>query len=476
MPYSDLRSYLDALNANGQLLSITEKVKAEPDLSAAAVAGLRMSDRSPALLFDNIEGSTDARVALNTIGSWANLATALEVDIKTPVRDMFFEWVRRAENFPIAVERRDNPPWAENSVEGDDINLFDILPLFRLNAADGGFFLDNGAVVSRDPDDPDNFGKQNVGCYRMQVKGPRKINIFTVPVHDAAIHLGKAEARGEDLPICITLGNDPIIKIMAGTPFAYDQSEYEMAGAIRQAPFPVATAPLIGFDVPWGSEVVIEGVLEAGKREFEGPFGEFTGHYSGGRKLPVMRIDKVSYRTNPIFEHLYIGMPWTELDYVAGLTTCIPIYKQMKAEFPEVQAVNAMYSNGLIFIISTKRRYGGFAKDIGLRALTTPRGLGMGKIVIVVDEGVDPFDLQQVMWAVSTKFNPAGDFVRIPNLCVQDLDPASQPAGITDKIIIDATTPVSPDLRATSTLRSPIRRRPRTGPPNSLRCGPETEL
>jgi vanillate/4-hydroxybenzoate decarboxylase subunit C len=169
VPYSDLRSYLDALNANGQLLSITEKVKAEPDLSAAAVAGLRMSDRSPAPLFDNIEGFTNARVALNTIGSWANLATALEVDIKTPVRDMFFEWVRRAENFPIAVERRDNPPWTENSVEGDDINLFDILPLFRLNAADGGFFLDNGAVVSRDPDDPDNFGKQNVGCYRMQV-------------------------------------------------------------------------------------------------------------------------------------------------------------------------------------------------------------------------------------------------------------------------------------------------------------------
>jgi vanillate/4-hydroxybenzoate decarboxylase subunit C len=333
-----------------------------------------------------------------------------------------------------------------DSVEGYDINLFDILPLFRLNASDGGFFLDNGAVVSRDPDDPDNFGKQNVGCYRMQVKGPRKINIFTVPVHDAAIHLGKAEARGEDLPICITIGSDPIIKIMAGTPFAYDQSEYEMAGAIRQAPFPVATAPLSGFDVPWGSEVVIEGFLEAGKREFEGPFGEFTGHYSGGRKLPVMRIDKASYRTNPIFEHLYIGMPWTELDYVTGLTTCIPICKQMKAEFPEVQAVNVMYSNGLIFIISTKRRYGGFAKNIGLRALTTPHGLGMGKIVIVVDEGVDPFNLQQVMWSVSTKFNPAGDLVQIPNLYVQDLDP-SRPAGITDKIIIDATTPVTPDLR-----------------------------
>lgn len=189
-------------------------------------------------------------------------------------------------------------------------------------------------MVSRDPLDPDNFGKQNVGIYRMEVKGKRKLGLQPVPMHDIALHLHKAEERGEDLPIAITLGNDPIITLMGATPLKYDQSEYEMAGALRESPYPIATAPLTGFDVPWGSEVILEGVIESRKREIEGPFGEFTGHYSGGRNMTVVRIDKVSYRTRPIFESLYLGMPWTEIDYLMGPATCVPLYQQLKAEFP----------------------------------------------------------------------------------------------------------------------------------------------
>lgn len=211
--------------------------------------------------------------------------------------------------------------------------------------------------------------------------------------------------------------------------------------------YPIATAPLTGFDVPWGSEVILEGVIESRKREIEGPFGEFTGHYSGGRNMTVVRIDKVSYRTRPIFESLYLGMPWTEIDYLMGPATCVPLYQQLKAEFPEVQAVNAMYTHGLLAIISTKKRYGGFARAVGLRAMTTPHGLGYVKMVIMVDEDVDPFNLPQVMWALSSKVNPAGDLVQLPNMSVLELDPGSSPAGITDKLIIDATTPVAPDNR-----------------------------
>lgn len=183
--------------------------------------------------------------------------------------------------------------------------------------------------------DPDNFGKQNVGIYRMEVKGKRKLGLQPVPMHDIALHLHKAEERGEDLPIAITLGNDPIITLMGATPLKYDQSEYEMAGALRESPYPIATAPLTGFDVPWGSEVILEGVIESRKREIEGPFGEFTGHYSGGRNMTVVRIDKVSYRSKPIFESLYLGMPWTEIDYLMGPATCVPLYQQLKAEFPK---------------------------------------------------------------------------------------------------------------------------------------------
>lgn len=460
MPFDDLRSFLEALENKGQLLKVKDKVKPEPDLAAAGNAAGRIGEKAPALYFDNIEGFTDARVALNTLGSWPNHAIAMGMDPSTSTREQVAEFIRRWDDFPIAPERRENAPWRENTTDGEDINLFEVLPLFRLNDGDGGYYIDKASVISRDPDEPDNFDKQNVGIYRMQVKGKRHLAIQPVPVHDIAIHLRMAEEKGEDLPVAIAIGNDPIITLMASTPLRYDQSEYEMAGALRQAPYPIATAPLTGFDVPWGSEIIIEGVIEGRKRELEGPFGEFTGNYSGGHSMPLIRVDKVSYRNDLIFESLYLGMPWTEVDYLIGPATCVPLYKQLKAEFPEVQAVNAMYTHGLLAIISTKKRYGGFARAVGVRAMTTPHGLGYMKMVIMVDEDVDPFNLPQVMWALSTKVNAAGDLIQLPNMSVVPLDPGSSPSGITDKLVIDATTPVYPDTRGNYSM--PVRDLPET--------------
>jgi vanillate/4-hydroxybenzoate decarboxylase subunit C len=447
MAYDDLRSFLQTLDEHGQLLRITEEVLPEPDIAAAANAACRLGDAAPALYFDDVRGFTSARIAMNVHGSWANHALALGMDMASSTKDQVDEFIRRWAKFPIEPEWRENPPWAENTVAGEDINLFDVLPLVRLNDGDGGFYIDKAAVVSKDPDDEESVGKQNIGIYRIEVKGKRKLALQPVPMHDIAQHLRKAEERGEDLPIAITLGNDPVISIVAATPMEYDQNEYELAGALRGAPAPIARAPLTGLPVPWGSEVVIEGVIEGRKREIEGPFGEFTGHYSGGRNMTVIRIEKISYRTDPVFEHLYLGMPWTEIDYLMGANTCVPMYEQLRREFPEVQAVNAMYTHGLVVIVSTKKRYGGFAKAVGMRVLTTPHGLGYAATVIVVDEEVDPFNLPQVMWALSTKMNPAGDLIVVPNLSVLELAPQANPPGVVDKLIIDATTPVDPDNR-----------------------------
>ncbi len=447
MPYDDLRSYLSALQDEGQLLHVDEQVMPEPDLGAAANAASRLGSNAPALYFDAVAGFAEPRIALNTHGSWANHAVAMGLPTATSTREQVEEFIRRWEDFPVPPERRADPPFAENTREGAEVDLFDVLPLFRLNDGDGGFYLDKAAVVSRDPEDPANFDKQNVGTYRLEVKGPNKLGMQPVPMHDIALHLGKAEERGEDLPIAIALGNDPVVTMVAGTPLGYEQSEYEMAGALREAPAPIATAPLTGFDVPWGCEVLLEGVVQGREREIEGPFGEFTGHYSGGRNMTVVRIDRISYRTRPVFESLYLGKPWTEIDYLIGPATCVPLQQQLRADFPEVQAVNAMYTHGLLAIVSTKKRYGGFARAVGLRTMTTPHGLGYTKVVIVVDEDVDPFDLPQVMWALSTKVNPAGDLVNLPNMSVLELDPGSEPSGISNKLVIDATTPVAPDDR-----------------------------
>ncbi|MFG2086907.1 MULTISPECIES: non-oxidative hydroxyarylic acid decarboxylases subunit C [unclassified Spirillospora] len=447
MPYDDLRSFLETLDREGQLLRITDQVMPEPDVAAAANAASRMGDDAPALFFDDIAGFTDARIAMNVHGSWANHALALELPKETRVKEQVNEFSRRWERFPVAPEWRDDPPWAENSMDGDDADIFKVLPLIRLNDGDGGFYVDKASVVSKDPEDPDDSGKQNVGVYRIEVKGTRRLALQPVPMHDIAQHLRKAEEAGEDLPVAITIGNDPVVSIAASTPMRYDENEYELAGALRGAPAPIAAAPLTGLPVPWGAEVVIEGVIEGRVREIEGPFGEFTGHYSGGRNMPVIRIDRISHRTGPIFEHLYLGMPWTEIDHMIAANTSVPLYQQLKAEFPEVRAVNAMYTHGLVVIVSTAKRYGGFAKAVGLRVLSTPHGLGYATTVIVVDEDVDPFDLPQVMWAVSTKMNPAGDLVQIPNMPVLGLAPQATTPGITDKLVMDATTPVAPDVR-----------------------------
>jgi vanillate/4-hydroxybenzoate decarboxylase subunit C len=126
----------------------------------------------------------------------------------------------------------------------------------------------------------------------------------------------------------------------------------------------VVESQATGLQLPWGSEIVLEGKILSRVREGEGPFGEFTGHYSGARRTPVVEITKVSHRRNPLFEHLYLGMPWTEIDYLMGVNTCAPLHVQLKAAFPEVQAVNALYTHGLVVIVSTKRRFGGFAKAV----------------------------------------------------------------------------------------------------------------
>ncbi|HEY4384217.1 MAG TPA: UbiD family decarboxylase, partial [Ktedonobacteraceae bacterium] len=322
-----------------------------------------------------------------------------------------------------------------------------ILPFFRLNDHDGGFYIDKACLISKDLSDPDNLGKQNVGVYRLQVKGKDHLGVQPVPMHDIALHLRIAEERGENLPVAIAIGNEPVILTIAGAPLPYDQSEFEMAGAIQQEPYRVVKGKMTGLDIPWGAEVVLEGEIIGRKREPEGPFGEFTGSYSGGRNMPAIKVKAIYHRTHPIFESLYLGIPWTEIDYMLGLNTCLPLYKQLKKEFPEVVAVNATYTHGLIAIISTKTRYGGFAKAVGLRTITTPHGLGYCTMVILVDEDVDPFDLNQVMWALSTRFQVSKDMVIVPNASVLPLYPSAEPAGITHKIIIDATVPVDPDMR-----------------------------
>ena len=255
--YQDLREFLSVLESEKLLLRIAEQVNLEPDLAAAACALTKLDEASPAILFNNVAGYHAAQVAMNVHGSWPNHALALGMDKKTSLRDQFFEFVRRYQQYPGELERVDTAPWQDVVID-KDVNLYDLMPLFRLNRGDGGYFIDKPCVISRDPDDWDNDDVENVGVYRLQVKGRNRLGIQTVPQHDIAIHLAHAEERGEDLHIAIALGNEPLITLMGATPMLYNQLEYKMAGAMQGKPYRVVKTAK-GLDVPWGSEYVLEG-------------------------------------------------------------------------------------------------------------------------------------------------------------------------------------------------------------------------
>jgi 4-hydroxybenzoate decarboxylase len=457
--YKDLREFLATLEEEGQLVRVKEEVNPEPDIGAAGRAASRVPN-GPAVLFEKIKGYK-GQVVTNVHGSWQNHALMMGMPKDTSTKAQFEELNRRWDKFPIPpnVVTRDEAPCKQNTMS-EDINLFEVLPLYRINEQDGGFFISKASVVSGDPEFPDDFNKQNVGTYRIQVKDKDRLGIQALAMHDIAVQLEKAERKNERLPIAIALGNTPLVTFMASTPVGYSQNEYEFVGALQDGvPTDIVkadTAPHLF--VPAGAEVVLEGYIIPRVRVVEGPFGEFPGSYSGARLQCEVQITHITYRTDPIFENLYLGMPWTEIDYLMALNTSVPLYKQIKESFPEVVAVNAMYSHGIGVIISTKCRYGGYAKGVAMRLLSTPHGMPYSKIVIIVDEYVDPFNLEQVMWALTTRVQPSKDVTLIENAAGMPLDPSSYPAGMTTKMIIDATTPVPPEPnpRTVELLKDPV--------------------
>lgn len=442
MPYGCLRDFLAKAEEKGQLLRIKEEVSPEPDIRAAACAAAKVPG-GPVLLFEKIRGYRDKQVAMNVHGSWENHALTFGLPKGTKVKEQFQEIVRRWDRYPVPAKKVANAPVKEVILE-KNFSLFRELPLFRVNTMDGGFYLSKACVVARDPENP---GNQNVGIYRIQVKDHDRLGIQLSAQHDLAVYLRKAEARDLPLRVAISVTNDPITSFVASSPLKYNEDEYAMMGALRGEPTEVVSSERGDLDVPAGAELVIEGEIVRRRRFVEGPFAEYPGSYSSSMLQVEIQVDLISRRRDPIiFENLYTGDPWGEIDYLQALNTSATIFKQMKVDFPEIEAVNAMYTHGYCTIISSKMRFGGFAKTLGCRLLSTPHGITYPKLIIVVDDDVDPFDLQKVIWAMTVRFRPERDLAIIPNAPASTLDPAHLVKGLGTKVIIDAAKPAFPDI------------------------------
>lgn len=440
-----LRDFLDLLDANGQFLTWPDPVMPEPDIRKILVAALKDPMYCPAILFDQIRGYPGKRMVAGVHGGFSNIALLLGRPKGTPIRDLFYEIVGRWDPSKAKINRvkPDRAPVHEVRIE-KNINLYDLLPLYKINEYDGGFYIAKASVASRDPTDPDNFGKQNVGINRIQLHGPDRFSLLAPPVHDLGRQMMLATQHKLPLKIAVMLGNHPAMAMFAATPIAYEESEFEYASGMMGTPLTLTEAGN-GVDILAQTEIVIEADFVHGASALEGPFGEFPGSYSGVRKAPIFQVTAISHRKDPIFENIYIGRGWTEHDTLIGLNTSAPIYAQIKKDFPEVVAVNALYQHGLTGIISTRSRVAGFGKTIAMRALSTPHGVMYLKNLIIVDADVDPFDLNEVMWALSVRTR-ASDIVVINEMPGIPIDPAATNPGKGHRLIIDATTNIPPDF------------------------------
>ena len=458
MAFHDLRSYLDALKHYGQLVYIKDQVKPEPDISTYLRGACIVNKKGgPALSFENILGYQGKRVVGNVCGSWINHAIMLGMDPESTCYEQYkyldSKWDEALQGQLVWV----NDPPCQQVIIDKNINLYELLPLFRVNTHDGGFYLSKAAIVSQDYDEPDNIDKENVGMYRVQIQEPDILGMQVMPDHDFSLQLKRAEEENKPFPVTICIGNNPILSSIAATPLKYNESEFRMTAGFMGEPLRLTKCIGSNINVPADSEIIIEGEVIPRIRFPEGPFGEFVGSYSGCRQNVRIKVLRVTHRKDPIFENLYVGMPPTEQDVMAGLFTSVVTGRQIWERMPKyIKAVNAVQHHGMTLIIAADSRYGGYAKAVAYNAASCASGLSHGKVIIVIDGDKDPFDLETVIWALTFRVRPGKDVIVVSDDIGMGLDPCSEPPGLGGRLMIDATTPVFPDhMREIQLISSP---------------------
>jgi UbiD family decarboxylase len=440
--YDDLRGFIAQVDALGALRRIDG---ADPALEIGGVtevaAGL---PECPAVLFDRIKGHPAGfRVFTNATVSPQRAALALGIDPALPPLDALKEWKRRRASLvmrpPVTVARA---LFLENSRAGAAVDL-GFFPAPVWHARDGGPFIGSGSiVVMRDPDS----GWINAAIYRVQLHDRATVTVqFDHGGRHGAIIARKYWAQGKPCPVAIVHGPEPALFVAGFEYLPEGASELDFAGAIKGRPIEVAAAPLTGLPVPARAEFVFEGALlpESETTLPEGPFGEFTGYYAAEKRpVPVMRVDAVHWRNDPI---LLGSPPMKPPRFHFGLPLrAASIWSNLESDGVSDIAGAWQHVAQLMTVVALRQRYAGHAKRAGLIAAAQSY---MARLIVTVDEDVDPSDLGDVMWAIATRCEPSEQVDIVRNAWSSALDPRIAPEdraqGLTShsKMIIDACKP-----------------------------------
>jgi 2,5-furandicarboxylate decarboxylase 1 len=443
----DLRSFITELETNApeEIARVSQSISARYEITAL-LTQLEKRKQFPLLFCEKVQGS-NAPVVINVQANRRLMALALECE----PRDLATVFSER-QSKPIAPVEMINAPVHEVIQTGDDVDLAQVplLTHYDVNAAP---YVTAGIVVAADPD----TGVRNTSYNRLMMAGKRELRIFmAVGRHLWTLH-NKLERRDQPLPIAIVIGVHPLFSLGAQAFTPATEDEYAVIGGMMGEPLRLVKAKTVPIPVPADAEMIIEGQILPHVRRTEGPFGEFTGHAVSQDERPVIEVTAITYRKNYIFQDVHAG--YTEHKLMGAVPREAALIKAVRQTVPTVKSVCMPVSGNCRFhaYISIAKRAPGQAKNAICAAFAADMLL---KHVVVVDEDIDVFDEEQVLWAVSNRFQADKDLVVIANAQGSELDPSAGPGGVNAKMGLDATKPLDgfpPELRVPDEVMKKIR-------------------
>ncbi|HIG65105.1 MAG TPA: 4-hydroxy-3-polyprenylbenzoate decarboxylase [Methyloprofundus sp.] len=453
MKYKDLRDFIAQLEKKGELRRIPQEV--DPVLEMTEICDRTLKQGGPALLFENPKGhnipvlanlfGTPDRVAM---GMGENSVTALRgvgellSQLKEPeppkgMKDAMDKIPVFKNVLNMAPKLVKNPPCQELIRIGDEIDLGQY-PIQTCWPNDAGPLITWPLVITKGP----YKERQNLGIYRLQVIAKNKVIMRWLAHRGGALDYREwQEAHpGEPFPISVALGADPATILAAVTPVPDTLSEYAFAGLLRGSKTEVAKSQTNDLQVPASAEIVLEGFLYPGETAPEGPFGDHTGYYNEVDEFPVFTIERITQRQAPIYHSTYTGKPPDE-PAVLGVALNEVFVPILQKQFPEITDFY-LPPEGCSYrmaVISMKKQYAGHAKRVMLGTWSYLRQFMYTKFVIVVDDDIDVHNWQEVIWAITTRMDPARDLTILENTPIDYLDFASPVSGLGSKVGFDAT-------------------------------------
>ncbi len=411
---TDLRQWLKKVDEIGELQTVTG-ASAEEDIGMATEI-LGRTRPSKATIFDEIPGHAKGfRVLSNGLGSFGRIAVTLGLPLDASPHEMVRLWQDRVKKgIPtIKAEVVKDGPVFENVQRGAEVDVTKF-PAPKWHEFDGGRYLGTGSFdVTIDPDE--NW--VNLGTYRVMVHDKTRLGFYISPGKHGRQHRDKWFARGEKMPVAFVPGGDPLLFLAACTEIPYGITEYDWAGGVRGAPYRVVKGPVTGLPIPADAEIVIEGYADPKDKAIEGPFGEWTGYYaSGEREEPVLRVHAIYHRNDPIILASPPNVPPDEQSFYRAFMRSARLRGDLEAaSIPGIVGV--------------------WCHEVG--------GSRLFNAVSINHDDIDVMDLEQVLWAMCTRSEPAESIDIIPRAWSGPLDPRIHPdkKGFSSRAIIDATRP-----------------------------------